>query len=476
MEPAIPRRVLVVDNSPLVLEYMSQVLGEVGCSVTCAENGLAALLVLEEANPDIVFTDLMMPYIDGFRLIRVLRSRERWSGLFIVALSAIAREKEIDLASMQIDLCIAKGPLREMSKHVFAALEQAKSGRVHGNDQALLGLDEVHERYITRELLSELDRFRILTDSLSDGVLTTSGDGLVVGANRAAVKILAVQEEALLGRHIDSIGLEPYAGDAAELQRSLPEARGGSFYQIRTAIALMTELPVVDKLQDLRLLLIRDVTELVNSRRRLNDALEDRELLLREVHHRVKNNLATISSLISIQAGALPPGGDTRSVLEHLRGQVESIGLVHDRIYRGDTLSTIEFQEYAGDLLANLIRLHGASSSVKFHVSGDSFQMVAGTAIPLGLILAELIINSLKHGFPDGRSGTIDLKLTANGDERWTLEFQDDGAGWNFRSAEASSTLGIRVLKGLSAQLGGSISFPVSPDRIVHLEFSSRTT
>jgi len=475
VKPSITRRVLVVDNSPLVLEYMTQILGEVGCNVTCAENGLAALLVLDEANPDIVFTDLMMPYIDGFRLIRVLRSRERWAELFIVALSAIAREKEIDLASMQIDLCIAKGPLREMSKHVFAALEHAKSGRVHGNDQTLLGLDEVHERYITRELLSELDRFRILTDSLSDGVLTTSGDGLVVSANRAAVKILGVQEESLLGRHVDSIGLEPYVGDDAELQQSLPEARGGTLYQIRSAIALMTELPVVDKLQDLRLLLIRDVTEIVNSRRALHEALEDRELLLREVHHRVKNNLATISSLISIQAGPLP-AGDTRSVLEHLRGQVESIGLVHDRIYRGDTLSTIEFQEYARDLLANLIRLHGASSSVKFHVSGDSLQMVAGTAIPLGLILAELIINSLKHGFPDGRTGTIDLKLTSKGEQRWSLDFQDDGVGWNVGSTMASGTLGIRVLKGLSAQLGGSIVFPESPDRIVHLEFSSRTT
>ncbi len=466
-------RALVADNSPLILEYMEQVLTEAGCEVLTVPDGLQALKVIDTFKPNVLFTDIIMPYVDGLRLTRVLRSRPRYESLFIVAFSAIARESDLDLNSFQIDLCIAKGPLREMSTHVIAAIDASRKGRVQLTSTPVIGLESVHERQITRELLSELGRHTVLANSLQDGVLTSSVDGLVVAANRSAERILGVPEEELLGTRLDLLQFDEVEDGPELLATLFPKVQDGNLRLSGESVVLMSELPISDSVQELRLIVLRDVTELVHSHRRLQNALEDRELLLREVHHRVKNNLSTISSLISLQSGALPEG-DARLALEHLRAQVESIGLVHDRIYNAETVSTIQFKQYVSDLLANLIRLHDADERIRVQITADPLELQLGTAIPLGLSLSELIINSLKHGFGDGRSGTISVRLRQLEGTHWMVEYEDDGIGLPpGLSSSEKKTLGIRLLSGLASQMGGSITFPDPPDRLILLRFNT---
>ena len=148
------RKILAVDNSPVVLRLLTHHLQNQGHEVKTAEDGLAALEILESYKPDIMIVDLVMPMISGDRLCRIIRKIPEFDNVFIVILSAIAAEEEIDFISLGADACIAKGPSPEMMNHIHKVVDQSgKSDRTALSGQ-VLGLDGLYEREITKELLA----------------------------------------------------------------------------------------------------------------------------------------------------------------------------------------------------------------------------------------------------------------------------------------------------------------------------------
>lgn len=467
-----PMDVLVADNSPIILEFMTEVLSSAGCRVRTAANGIEALQMLNSEPPDLLFTDIIMPYIDGLRLVRILRARARHHGLFIVAISAIARESSLDLSTVGFDLCIAKGPLREMRPHVLAAVDAGKRGRSAFAQTGILGLETVHEREITRELLAELAQHELLSDHLADGVVITTMDGIVLYLNRPAGAILATTDEEAAGRPFAELGLLLMAGESDVPEQFVGPDRG-KLYTFRDRVLSCATLPVVQPDRQSLFLILRDVTELWRSRRNLLAALDEKEILLREVHHRVKNNLATISSLISLQAAELrDPEG--RDALERLRAQISSIGLVHEKIYQSVSVAAVPFGEYATEILSTVLNIHERADSVVLSVEAVPIHFSTELAIPLGLILVELAINSLKHGLPKGRSGRLSVRLLREGDTEWLLEYRDDGVGFSpgLESGQTTMhTLGMQLLTGLARQIRGSITRDGEDQRRVLVAF-----
>jgi PAS domain S-box-containing protein len=202
-------KVLVVENNPVLLKAVTTLLIREGCMVKPAETGLAALEILQDYEPDIVFTDLIMPLVSGEQLCRILRNTKKHENIFIVVLSAIILEdRERILREIACDLCIAKGDLQELRQHLRDALATYKARKAiqdHPggmNTRIPAGLKPSE---VTSELLSEKKHLAQIFANLDEGILELSGNGKIVAANNAAIRIFSLPEEQLIGRPLTQV-------------------------------------------------------------------------------------------------------------------------------------------------------------------------------------------------------------------------------------------------------------------------------
>lgn len=196
-------KALVVDNNPVLLKAVSTILAREGCYVKSAATGLEALELLQDYKPDIVFTDLIMPLVSGEQLCRILRNTTRHENIFIVVLSAIILEdRERILREIACDLCIAKGNLQEIKQHVREALLTFKTKKALDGGNKVMSTripTGLRPSEVASELLSEKKHLAQIFANLDEGILELSGQGKVVGANAAALRILSCREEYLIG-------------------------------------------------------------------------------------------------------------------------------------------------------------------------------------------------------------------------------------------------------------------------------------
>lgn len=193
------RKILVVDNHPMVLKLIVNLLEKSGHEVRTAADGLGALDILKSYVPDIIFIDLVMPNISGEKLCRIIRSMPHLYEVFLVILSAIAAEQELDFVALGANACIAKGSMNNLAKHVARVLELASPAGRQEKSRGILGLDEVATREITRELLSSRKHFEIILRNMSEGILEFAENRKIIFVNPAAVALVGISEEKLLG-------------------------------------------------------------------------------------------------------------------------------------------------------------------------------------------------------------------------------------------------------------------------------------
>lgn len=217
----------------------------------------------------------------------------------------------------------------------------------------------------------------------------------------------------------------------------------------------------------------RDVTERHEYEAELERALTEREILLREIHHRVKNNMAVISSLLSLHERDIsdPP---TREVFQAMRSRIKSMSLVHEQLYRSGDLENIDLGTYVDQVARTLVHSHDEASGrirVKREISKVTLDLES--AIPCGLILTELLTNALKHAFPGGRGGTVRVSLSTTEDDEVELAVEDDGVG---RDPDDRSGFGLHMVELLVRQLGGSLAVEVAQGRLVRVRFPATSS
>lgn len=199
----------------------------------------------------------------------------------------------------------------------------------------------------------------------------------------------------------------------------------------------------------------QDVTEQERIESRIRAQLEEKEVLLREVHHRVKNNLQIVSSLLYLQRQAIATP-DLASALDATRGRIAAMALVHEKLYSADDLGSVDMAAYGRDLGISLFSVFGVDGTrIALEVEDSVFRLELDRAIPCGLVLNELLTNALKHAFPGDRAGTVRIRFLCSDDELG-IEVADDGAGFSPRDG-AESTLGLKLLPRLAGQLRGTI-------------------
>ncbi len=209
-------------------------------------------------------------------------------------------------------------------------------------------------------------------------------------------------------------------------------------------------------------------------RRDLQAAVDEKDTLLREIHHRVKNNLQTVISLLNLQTKGIRLES-ARLALQQLKMRIQTLGLVHRHLYESDNLKTVDLKTFLGELCRLLQDGSGAPYwrvRVDLDIAPVSLQIER--AIPLALLVTELATNSFKHAFPNGRIGTIGVKLTVEGDVI-LLTVADDGVGTSPPQAENSgeerSGLGLVLTQALAKQLGGTLTTSGPPGTATTLSF-----
>ena len=216
----------------------------------------------------------------------------------------------------------------------------------------------------------------------------------------------------------------------------------------------------------------RDITERTIKDEQIQTSLKEKEMMLREIHHRVKNNLQIISSLLNLQSlNTKDP-----ETAEHLRismNRVRTMAIIHEKLYGSKELSHIEFADYIRQLSNHIFISYGIKpGTIQIVVKAKNVFLDIDTAVPCGLLVNEIISNSLKHAFPDREKGLIEIELIVDEDNYYNLTISDDGVGLPAGlNPETSDSLGLKLINTLARQLGSELKIDVNHGTKYSLRF-----
>lgn len=351
----------------------------------------------------------------------------------------------------------------------------------------LLGIRDVSKERAAAEALSRSEqRFRLLVDSVRDyAVFQMDLNGNILSWNSGAERLLGWTEQEVIGKDA-SIIFTPEDIAAGEPGRELEGARtNGSAEDERWhlrkndtrffASGVLTQVcgPKGNLLGFAKVM--RDITARKENEEQLKQSVKVKSTLVREIHHRVKNNLQVIASLLSMQA-SYTQHAEVLRAFEEAEGRLRAIARIHERLYASSDLSEVEFSSYLQNLTREMLQLH-SSTPDKISLEMDATEIVLDIeqAIPLGLIANELIINSLKHGLQNGSGalrvrfsyvpGKIDPGIEGSTDDGWAaIEVSDAGLGFppGF-NPESTATFGLKLVSLLVGQLRGRFEISDGP-------------
>gem|GEM_PF-986179 len=235
-----------------------------------------------------------------------------------------------------------------------------------------------------------------------------------------------------------------------------------------------------------------DITDRKRAEEQIKQSLKEKEVLLKEIHHRVKNNMQIISSLLNLQSRYIK-GKKTLEMFQNSQARIRAMALVHEKLYRSQDLARIDFAEYVQDLVKQLFRSHGISpTKIKFNIRIKDVFLDINRAIPCSLIINELVSNSLKHAFPasakatagkpasvktmagkpHGRKGKIDIDFYLGKDNKLLLKIKDNGVGLPDKiDFKNTKTLGLQLVTTLVEQLNGTIEVDTKGGTMFKIKF-----
>ncbi len=213
-----------------------------------------------------------------------------------------------------------------------------------------------------------------------------------------------------------------------------------------------------NELQRMNKILSEEITARKKSEKMVRASLAEKEVMLKEIHHRVKNNLQIISSLLSLQSG-YTDDIEAGNLLRECQHRVRSMSMLHEKLYRSEDLSRINMSEYALTLINFLLRSYSVDGKIEPIFDINDIHLSIDSAIPCGLIINELVSNALRHAYPDNHAGTLSISMhKTNGDIK--LEVSDDGIGMPEEyTIGCTKTLGMTLVETLAQQLSGQVKF-----------------
>ncbi|MEW5960942.1 MAG: histidine kinase dimerization/phosphoacceptor domain -containing protein [Chloroflexota bacterium] len=394
-----------------------------------------------------------------------------------LSINSLAAAVLLDLAIQAINTAIAQA--RSNAADLSESNHQLKAAHVALEIQATeLSLvnaaleQEIVERKRTEAALAEeRNLLRTLIDNLPDAIyVKDTASRFLIGNNAVSQIMGAASPDELIGKtdfdfYPPELAQQYYRGEQKVIRTGRPLLDKEEPILTSTGNRRWfstTKVPLQDRAGNIRGVvgMGRDITERKLANDRLKASVHEKEVLVQEIHHRVKNNLQIISSLLNLQSGYLQDRG-VQEILQESQQRIHSMALIHEKLYQSGNLANINFSAYVYELVTFLFKAQKRPEqqlSLKFQI--EEVFLKIDTAVPCGLILNELVTNALKHAFPNGQSGEIRVELRAVNAGQYQLVVADNGLGFPAGiNRGTASGLGLQLVNTLVKQLEGDIDF-----------------
>lgn len=445
--------ILVVEDEEAHAELVSRAFESKAGKFCLAVSGSLkeAREYLSEYTPNLIIADLFLPDGNGIDLLRDGEVHQ----IPVVVMTGHGDEHVAVEA-------IKTGALDYVVKSEVSLAEMP-----HIAERALREWRHIIDRKQAEEALrNSEEQLRLVTDAMPAYVSCVDSKYCYRFVNKMYEQLYGLSRNEICGQHIkDVMGESAYqkiqgyveaalSGEEVSYESALPLKDVGMRYFHATYIPHIGNKGEVEGF----FTLIMDITDQKEAQEQLKLSLQEKEVLLKEIHHRVKNNLQVVSSLFYLPSEYIEDKQSLK-ILNETRNRVKSMALIHERLYQSKDLARIGFAEYTRKLAADLFHSYGVNQSViALKVNVDDVLLNVDTAIPCGLIVNELVSNSLKHAFPSGRKGEICIEIRSGEGGKLTLIVSDNGTGFpgdlDFRN---TGSLGLRLVNILTAQLDGTI-------------------
>ncbi len=313
------------------------------------------------------------------------------------------------------------------------------------------------------------------------GVLDSNGHVLEI--NQTAIDFIGITQEDVKDRLLwETIPWSKYPEERKKIQDAVEKTEGGAFSRLETKISDLdgnefiidfTINPVKDDNGKVVLLIPegRDITDQKYHEAWMKNSITEKEILLKELHHRVKNNMQIISSLLSLQS----EGSESSELHEFVKdsyNRIKAMALVHEKIYQSDNFSEISILVYITDLINHYLSVYDIGNNITITSDIENIHLDINRAITCGLIINELVTNSIKHAFADDKTGAISISFKRKDDGSINLAVSDNGEGFPADlEIDNPKTLGIQLVNTLVKQLRGEIELVSGKGAFVKISF-----
>lgn len=420
-----------------------------GCELVlehiCTERDLRTALATEAY--DIVLSDYNMPNFSGAAALKIVREHDV-DLPFVLVSGAVGEEIAVDMMRRGAQDYVMKGSLKRLRPVVLRECKDAHARKAHRRAEAeVRKLSQALEQSASMVIISDTDgRVEYVNGRFVE--VTGYARDEVIGANPSIVKSGDMPPETYRGLWSALKAGKSWSGELCNKKKN------GQHYWVQASIA-----PVRNGDGSIThyLAIEEDISERKSWEERLQAQLKEKELLLKEVHHRVKNNLQLVASLFNLQARRAADD-NVRGVLAAGYNRVQSLALVHERLYRSESLVQVDFLTYIERLTRDLkSSFLDGNDHIVVRQDVESIDLDIDMAVPCGLIVNELMSNALKYAFPNGEQGEICVEFYRRNDQLH-LVVRDDGVGLPAdRDLTKSDSLGLKLVHILARQLQGEI-------------------
>lgn len=343
-------------------------------------------------------------------------------------------------------------------------LEQRK--KIKDLETSKFDLESTNRALIESEqrLIESENRYRKIFESANDGIIIHDTKGKIIDVNQNMFERLGYTKEEMLNMSLGDLVTPEYSKKIRKRVKQLEE-EGVAIFDSADRRKDGTMMPVevsariiVHNGQKVILSIVRDATERKMVENLILASLKEKEVFLTEIQSRVKDNLQIISSMLSIQSTGIKDK-KIKAMFNESQDRIKSMLFIHDRLYRSKNLSRIDFSDFIRSLTNNLFSMQGAKIlSIRLKREVENIYLDIQKAIPCGMIIHELVSNSLKHGFPDDREGEVAVRMKINRKGKYELIIKDDGIGFSEKiDIHMTHTIGMQLINRLVKQIDGEI-------------------
>jgi len=423
--------------------------------------------------------------ITGILAKEVVGTRKQWKAFYseerpVMADLIVNEASEEEMARFYGDKCQKSALIEGAYEAEDFFPNMGESGRwlfftanpLRDHDGKIIGaietLQDITDRKQAEKALEECaGKYRSLTETVVDVIYTLDSKGMFTYLSPAFERITGYAVEDFIGRSFTEIITPEYIDSTVEIFKRGLSGEPTPAYDVEFKHKDRGSLPVelhastllnADGTPTGRIGIARDITDRKRAEDKIKESLREKEVLLQEMHHRVKNNMQIISSLLNLQSEYIKDK-ESLEMFNESRNRIFSMASVHEKLYQSGDLTKIDFDGYIKSLSRNLLLTYSIKRRViKMKTNCSDIFLDINNAVPCGLIINELISNSLKHAFPEDREGEITVDFHPDGDNRLILAVSDNGVGFaEDVDINNVKTLGLHLVRALVTQLKGTL-------------------